>query len=609
MHPNSVSPIRSYDDTLGGGKVLSMKPNFLLNSNPMMQANNPYRALYYLPHTQGESYPADPGAVRENIQDAVKYYFLHERENLKQELVDEAMTDIRNEINHSYFIADDQLEGGRDDYASRSERHKSHKKMTREITLEKKNKTDKKSRNRYEDSEEEENRPLNTSDQYESDPKKIKSRSKTEHVSTKKSKKDKKGSKKDCPRKSKSKDNLKASKTAKSGYASKSSKRSYEFDFDSDAEKPRQKKGHRVYLKKTPQKSRASPPPNRDFTFEKQPRELQQELNTLKENMKDFELQMVSMVRNLKIDIDNRDKLTDEKLKLARDPIGDYQSVREELEFTKKLIDALEEERKKDMLRSKQFVEEKAKDLYNDIELLRAREFQEVDKNLEQTKFEMVEQLIENTDNHKRELREMKYEIDKNKEDINIMANNVKNLRRRANEELDMNENRVIQKSDSNILRSLSQQVDEQMDENLIQLKKDLKKECERIIRNEISQNNDDFVMPSIQTQADRNFATFSSKKHTKEVEENILKSSPVKSEYELDRKIEQAMELKCPELCKKAIEEDLQVIKRDIIDNEIEPICQKMMIEEYARTKRNIIDKEIEPKCKEVLEEEAPAI
>jgi len=273
------------------------------------------------------------------------------------------------------------------------------------------------------------------------------------------------------------------------------------------------------------------------FTFERKPKEMQEEINTLKENMKDFELQMISMVRNLKIDMDNRDKLTEERLKIVRDPSGDYQDLRNNLEYLKKLTETLEEERKKDMLRSKQFIEEKAADLYNDIELSRTQEQKDYDKKLEQIKFEVVEQLIELNDNHKRETREMKYEIDKNKDDIGVLSNNVKNLRRRNHEETDREEVRVLQKSDSQLSMSINQKVEGQIEEKMMNFKQEIRRDYENYVEESINLNNHNFVTPNIEIQRERNFETFSPQKPTIAPEENRLQGISFKSESDFEQR------------------------------------------------------------------------
>lgn len=84
----SLSPIRDYDNTVGGGKMLSMRPVFM---PPGQYYNYPslYRALYSLPQAHGNenSVYADEEAIKDHIAIAVKHYILHEREAIKEEII------------------------------------------------------------------------------------------------------------------------------------------------------------------------------------------------------------------------------------------------------------------------------------------------------------------------------------------------------------------------------------------------------------------------------------------------------------------------------------------------------------------------------------------
>jgi hypothetical protein len=101
---HSVSPIRSYDDALGGGRVLSMKPSYGQPNQLKFMSRNPYQSLYYLPqvHAQENTIMYDNDAIRDGIEVAVKHYMLQERENIKREFYEEAMTDVRHELHYSH---------------------------------------------------------------------------------------------------------------------------------------------------------------------------------------------------------------------------------------------------------------------------------------------------------------------------------------------------------------------------------------------------------------------------------------------------------------------------------------------------------------------------
>ena len=87
----STSVLRDYDDTLGGGKMLSMKPYFINPNSLVMAYNNPYRAMYAVPPSYGTDNTVymDDQAMKDHISAAVKHYILNERHNIKEEIIDD----------------------------------------------------------------------------------------------------------------------------------------------------------------------------------------------------------------------------------------------------------------------------------------------------------------------------------------------------------------------------------------------------------------------------------------------------------------------------------------------------------------------------------------
>jgi hypothetical protein len=164
-------------------------------------------------------------------------------------------------------------------------------------------------------------------------------------------------------KKSRAKDSKNRSKSRESGVDKKGydSKKSYEFDFGSEderiaaAQRARDKSASRKSKTKsikdvenTPKKEKKPRTNNATFTFEKQPdsKDVKDEMAEIKEQMKDFELQIISLIRNLKIDMEERAQLLDEKLILYKIPIENHQAVKTDIEYLKGLNEALEEERK-----------------------------------------------------------------------------------------------------------------------------------------------------------------------------------------------------------------------------------------------------------------------
>ena len=100
FNSQSVSPIRSYENAVGGGKILSMKPRFISSGSYLLACNNPYRSMFNSAHSHGfdNTLVCNDDVVRESIEIAVKKYFLEQREQFKYQLVKDALADFRHEI-------------------------------------------------------------------------------------------------------------------------------------------------------------------------------------------------------------------------------------------------------------------------------------------------------------------------------------------------------------------------------------------------------------------------------------------------------------------------------------------------------------------------------
>jgi hypothetical protein len=407
---------------------------------------------------------------------------------------------IQNLVNHNSRTSDgDHFEGGNHKIETKSERHKSAKKILA----------------KQEDHERDKNKTAKKDKKDKKDKGKGDVENKSTNVKSNKETRSKKSRAKDSKSRSKSRENG----VDKKAYASRDSKKSYEFDFGSEderiaaAQRARDKSASRKNKTKsvkgvefTPKIEKKSRTNNATFTFEKQPdpKDEKDEMAEIKEQMKDFELQIISLIRNLKIDMEERAQLLDDKLILFKTPIENHQAVKTDIEYLKRLNEDLEEERKKDMLRTKKYVEEKVDGMYKDLEKVRTLDQKEVDKKLQQTKFEVVEQLIELTDNHKREIREIKYAIEKNREEVEQCQHSIKNLKRRTVEDSQLEEVRVLKKSESQLSTSINNRVDQKLDDKLDKLKREVKKNSEEFTQRLIEQNNVDFVIPTIENTVEK---------------------------------------------------------------------------------------------------------
>lgn len=388
------------------------------------------------------------------------------------------------------------------------------------------------------------------------------------------------------------------------------------------------------------------------FTFARRDKEQREEVNMLYEKMRDFESQMMTMFRNLQADFDNTSRRLEDKITKLESNNDNNSFIKSELEYLKGLSEALEEERKKDLSRNKQFVEGTCQDLYNDIENQRETDKKELDKKLQKQQFEQTEQLIECTDNTKRELKDIKYSIDKNSEDIELLQKIVKALKRR-NEEA-VKEKHTIKKDESQITEATERKMEEKFDSKLQNLyervKNEFKEECEE----HITYNNNNFVVPTIEHQVAEiaekvenqqelkqehsvekskeepraslpHSMTFDSRNIEEKCEKILQKKLEPECKKIIKREVPQIcqeivdkqtpkicgvmIEDQTPTICKKIVEDEVELTCRQLMDSEIEPVCRRVMLEEYARTRRSIIEKEIEPTCREIIEEEVPAI
>lgn len=151
-------------------------------------------------------------------------------------------------------------------------------------------------------------------------------------------------------------------------------------------------------------------------------------------------------------------------------------------------------------------MEEKTQEVYHELEHQRVADQKETDKKLQQIKFDQQELLMESTDNHKREMRELKYSVEKNAEDVETLASTIKSLKRRNEEPADSSR---LKKSDSQLSTSITQKVDDKLEDKVKKLKDELKNEIKKQNENYIDEciefNNKNFVVPTVERHCEQN--------------------------------------------------------------------------------------------------------
>jgi hypothetical protein len=327
--------LRNIDDTLGGGRVVSMKP-FYMPSN-QLSITNPYKALYYLPQNYGyeNAVMTDNESLKEHIEIAVKHFIMSERERIKNEIVDDAIKDIRHEM-HYMYLGDRQE--ARENFDHKQSLADKSFQTNRDVLGTPHAKSSKSARVKEESVKKTEK--VNTSHhhgKHRSKDKSILKTSKHHHGRIR----------------SKSKD----TPSKKSSIITNNSKKSYEFNFDSEEErkqsstkKPTKSKTFTTevveVVDKTPSKKLSNPNRQENFTFSKRESENAEEIANLKENMKNMETNILSMLRTLKVDLDTQVKYTDDKFRMLESSPRKVEIANSELEYIKGVNEALEEERK-----------------------------------------------------------------------------------------------------------------------------------------------------------------------------------------------------------------------------------------------------------------------
>ena len=295
-----------------------------------------------------------------------------------------------------------------------------------------------------------------------------------------------------------------------------------------------------------------------------------------------MESQMVTLFRNLQMDVDNHSRYVDDKFKLLERPTSNRGGLDSELEYIKGVNEALEEERKRDNIKNKQFVNDKAQALYDELDNNQKADMNDVNRKFQQLKVEYTEALVEMTDSNRREHRDMKQSIEENTNNIEFLLKQVKGLRKRG-DETDRLDSTRIRKSDSQLSVSMNQKVDGQFDDklNIVKndLKDDIKREYEQYVDEAIEYNNKNYVLPTIENQCDQSQSY--TKRSPKEVKASFPNSSYV-NDSDLEARCEKIMQRKLRPECKK------------ILNDELDPIINQKINQKASQIAAEVIDQEV---------------
>lgn len=167
---------------------------------------------------------------------------------------------------------------------------------------------------------------------------------------------------------------------------------------------------------------------------------------------------------------------------------------------------------------------------------------------LQQLKLDFTEAIVESVDGGKKDMREIKYAVDKNSDDIEFINNAIKTIKRR-NEDVVIEPQPSSQHDELKIINAVEGRVDEQIDRKLDRIKQLLKKEIKEENEDYVDQcvaQNSNLVLASVKTQIAEEL---DQQKVVVERTKNELKSSIPQavqpSNKEIDDRIEKLLAMK----------------------------------------------------------------
>ena len=396
------------------------------------------------------------------------------------------------------------------------------------------------------------------------------------------------------------------------------------------------------------------------FTFERRDRDFNDEIRILFDKMNELERHLANSINSIKIAFDEEllrlnsktnsiemhTENIEKRIYKIEDKNNDILTIIKEIESMKKMNEALEEERKKDIVVSKNYIDNQIQSIYNKVDKQDGSYYNEFEKQMQKFKFEVNEHTIEQIDKLRRELREYKYTIDQNTENIEEISNSIRTLKRK--EETSKEDSSFVQSDNKRLASNIEKRVDEQIDDKLSRFKQHIKSEIRQesglYIDEAIVDNNKNFVIPTIENHLSSKTEVHSVPVERIRLDSNLGAAKSVElNEREIEDKWERIIlrrvETECkrivcdeilpnlqeiternsskfwksminhevPDIWKEIMETEVQIACKEIIEKEIEPTWKHVMIEEYSRTRRNIVEKEIEPTCREIIEDEVP--
>lgn len=303
----------------------------------------------------------------------------------------------------------------------------------------------------------------------------------------------------------------------------------------------------------------------------------------------------------------------------------------------------MENERKKDIQTNKDFTENRTQQLYDQLQGQIDERNNDFDKKIQQFKFEITESTMENADVQRKDLKNFKYIIEKNAEDIEYLQNDIKNLKKHSQEHSSSVTSLI--KENPNVTSSQIENIDSKMnnkiDSQLKNLHEQITDQYEDYVTQTVSHNNHEFVVPKMHDIVEKQLnermmqptpSIEDIQRHTvsdedieqtwvnvmhrdinpliqKIVEENVESSVQEYIDNEVPKLCKLIIDDQVPQIWKRVMEDELEIACHSLIESNIEPTWRHILIEEYARNRRNIIEKEIEPTWKQIIEEEVPQL
>ena len=308
----------------------------------------------------------------------------------------------------------------------------------------------------------------------------------------------------------------------------------------------------------------------------------------------------------------------------------------------------LKKSENKDITASKNYIDDQIANLCNAVEVQNCNHQKEVKQLLHQFRIDQDEKINDEIEALKRELKEWRYTINANSENIEEITNSIMTIKRR--EESAKDGSGSAQSDHIQFTADLEKRVDQKIEDKLLRIKLHIKNEVQKennvhIEEAILDNNNSSFVIPAIEKQISRlekpsvdvdrlrDELSQNSKKQSqfndKELEDKcekvvlrrvetewkrilydeVLPNLQAITESNSSKMCKSMINHEVPNICKDIMETEVRIACREVVEKVIEPTWKHLMIEEYSRTRRNIVEKEIHPTWHQIIDEEVPAL